>query len=44
MKNVTNGSIRILGSLASADGVGVVRIEERFDADIGSGPRRPRPR
>ena len=34
MKNVTSGSIRILGSLASADGVGVVRIEERFDADI----------
>src|SRR6476659_2895930 len=34
MKNVTSGSIRILGSLTSADGVGVVRIEERFDADI----------
>ncbi len=34
MKNATSGSIRILGSLASADGVGVVRIEERFDADI----------
>jgi uncharacterized protein YndB with AHSA1/START domain len=34
MENMTSGSIRILGSLASADGVGVVRIEERFNADI----------
>jgi uncharacterized protein YndB with AHSA1/START domain len=34
MKNITSGSARILGSLASADGFGVVRIEERFDADI----------
>lgn len=34
MENVTSGSIRILGSLASADGAGVVRIEERFDADV----------
>jgi uncharacterized protein YndB with AHSA1/START domain len=34
MKNITSGSVRILGSLASADGFGVVRIEERFDADI----------
>jgi uncharacterized protein YndB with AHSA1/START domain len=34
MENGTSGSIRILGSLASVDGVGVVRIEERFDADI----------
>src|SRR4051812_6306127 len=34
MENSTSGSIRILGSLASADGVGVVRLEERFDAAI----------
>jgi hypothetical protein len=34
MENMTSGSIRILGSLASADGVGVVRIEERFNAEI----------
>jgi uncharacterized protein YndB with AHSA1/START domain len=34
MKDFTSGSARILGSLASADGFGVVRIEDRFDADI----------
>jgi uncharacterized protein YndB with AHSA1/START domain len=34
MKNIANGSVRILGSLALADGFGVVRIEERFDVDI----------
>jgi uncharacterized protein YndB with AHSA1/START domain len=34
MKNTTSGSLRIMGRLASADGVGVVRIEERFDADV----------
>ena len=27
-------STRILGSLRSADGVGVVRIEDRYDTDI----------
>ena len=26
---------RILGSLGSADGKGVVRMEDRFDTDIG---------
>lgn len=31
--NTTDG-IRILGSLRSADGKGVVRIEDRFDTDI----------
>jgi uncharacterized protein YndB with AHSA1/START domain len=30
----TPGSGRILGSLRSADGQGVVRIEDRFDTDI----------
>ena len=30
----TPGSGRILGSLRSADGKGVVRIEDRFDTDI----------
>ena len=29
------GGGRILGSLRSADGKGVVRMEDRFDADIG---------
>lgn len=28
------GDIRILGSLRSADGVGIVRLEERFDTDM----------
>ena len=31
--NATRGT-RILGSLRSADGVGVVRIEDRYDTDI----------
>ena len=34
MTNITNGSVRILGSLASADGFGIVRMEERFDTGI----------
>ena len=34
MTNITSGSVRILGRLGSADGFGVVRIEERFDAHI----------
>jgi uncharacterized protein YndB with AHSA1/START domain len=34
MENTTSGSIRILGSLASADEVGVLRIEERLAAAI----------
>jgi uncharacterized protein YndB with AHSA1/START domain len=29
------GNTRILGSLRSADGKGVVRMEDRFDTDIG---------
>ena len=28
------GGIRILGSLRSADGVGIVRLEDRFDTDV----------
>jgi uncharacterized protein YndB with AHSA1/START domain len=31
---VTGNEPRILGSLRSADGKGVVRIEERYDTDI----------
>src|SRR5690242_18295077 len=31
---VTNNAPRILGSLRSADGKGVVRIEDRYDTDI----------
>jgi len=31
----TNPAPRILGSLRSADGKGVVRIEDRYDTDIG---------
>ena len=34
MTNITSGSVRILGRLGSADGSGVVRMEERLDADI----------
>jgi uncharacterized protein YndB with AHSA1/START domain len=34
MTTDTPGSGRILGSLRSADGQGVVRIEDRFDTDI----------
>jgi uncharacterized protein YndB with AHSA1/START domain len=34
MTGNTSGGVRILGSLGSADGFGIVRIEDRFDADI----------
>jgi uncharacterized protein YndB with AHSA1/START domain len=34
MRSNAPGSARILGSLRSADGKGVVRIEDRFDTDI----------
>jgi uncharacterized protein YndB with AHSA1/START domain len=34
MTSKTTGSVRILGSLRSADGKGVVRMEDRFEADI----------
>jgi uncharacterized protein YndB with AHSA1/START domain len=34
MKDITSGNVRILGSLTSADGSGVVRIEERIDGSI----------
>jgi uncharacterized protein YndB with AHSA1/START domain len=34
MTSNARGSDRILGSLRSADGVGVVRIENRYDTDI----------
>jgi uncharacterized protein YndB with AHSA1/START domain len=34
MTSNTGGGSRILGSLRSVDGTGVVRIEERFDTDI----------
>ena len=30
----TDGGVRILGSLGSADGFGVVRVEDRLDAGI----------
>ena len=35
MTSDTRGAGRILGSLRSADGKGVVRMEDRFDTDIG---------
>jgi uncharacterized protein YndB with AHSA1/START domain len=35
MTSNARGSGRILGSLRSADGTGVVRIEDRYDTDIG---------
>jgi uncharacterized protein YndB with AHSA1/START domain len=35
MTSEAQGSVRILGSLGAADGKGVVRMEDRFDADIG---------
>jgi hypothetical protein len=35
MTGNTRPGTRILGSLQSADGKGVVRIEDRYDADIG---------
>lgn len=34
MSNEASPATRILGSLRSADGVGVVRIEDRYDTDI----------
>ncbi len=34
MTSNARGGIRILGSLRSADGQGVVRMEDRFDTDI----------
>jgi uncharacterized protein YndB with AHSA1/START domain len=34
MTNDAPGGNRILGSLRSADGVGIVRIEDRYDTDI----------
>ena len=34
MTSNTRGGIRILGSLRSADGKGVVRLEDRYDTDI----------
>jgi len=34
MSSTARGSNRILGSLRSADGKGVVRMEDRFDTDI----------
>jgi uncharacterized protein YndB with AHSA1/START domain len=34
MTNNTSAGIRILGSLRSSDGTGVVRIEDRYDTDI----------
>jgi uncharacterized protein YndB with AHSA1/START domain len=34
MTNDTRGAGRILGTLGSADGAGVVRLEDRFDTDI----------
>ena len=35
MTSNARGSGRLLGSLRSADGKGVVRMEDRFDTDIG---------
>lgn len=35
MTSNTRPGGRILGSLRSADGTGIVRIEDRFDTDIG---------
>jgi uncharacterized protein YndB with AHSA1/START domain len=35
MTSNARGSGRILGSLRSADGRGIVRMEDRFDTDIG---------
>jgi uncharacterized protein YndB with AHSA1/START domain len=35
MTSNARGSGRILGSLRSADGKGVVRVEDRFGTDIG---------
>ena len=35
MTSNAQGSNRILGSLRSADGTGIVRMEDRYDTDIG---------
>ena len=35
MTSNARGSGRVLGSLRSADGTGVVRIEDRYDTGIG---------
>src|SRR6266498_2756538 len=34
MTGNTSGGVRIVGSLGSADGFGIVRMEDRFDTDI----------
>ena len=34
MTNNAGAGTRILGSLRSADGKGIVRVEDRFDTDI----------
>ena len=34
MTNIERGGRSILGSLRSADGMGVVRMEDRFDTEI----------
>jgi uncharacterized protein YndB with AHSA1/START domain len=34
MTGITSGGVRILGSLGSADGYGIVRMEDRFDGVI----------
>jgi uncharacterized protein YndB with AHSA1/START domain len=34
MNGITSGGVRILGSLGSADGFGIVRVEDRFETDI----------
>jgi hypothetical protein len=40
MTSSTGPGARILGSLRSAHGAGVVRIEDRFDTEIGDLCRR----
>ena len=37
--DTAHAGIRILGSLRSADGKGVVRMEDRVNASIGDGER-----
>ena len=34
MNSITSGGVRILGSLGSADGFGIVRVEDRFETHI----------
>jgi uncharacterized protein YndB with AHSA1/START domain len=34
MTSITNGGVRILGSLRSAGGLGIVRIEHRVETDV----------